>query len=158
MKAGPDQVLHLKCFFPAGRLKVVNLTSEEIEYFPGAAILYCLLMMKNPWLILARLSLKEWATRLRDIPAALRHWRVSKRPRKNLTLLLQTILCQKCKAWNWQKKILEIRRNIPVMLCTGTKSDQLVDHAKDAGIIEVIQKPIPLKTLIKAINNILAKQ
>ena len=53
------------------------------------------------------------------------------------------------------KKILEVRSNIPVLLCTGTKSDELVEQAKAEGIREVLQKPIPMKTLIKAINTIL---
>jgi DNA-binding NtrC family response regulator len=56
------------------------------------------------------------------------------------------------------KKIMEIRKDIPVLLCTGTKSDLLVEQAKAAGIIEVLQKPIPMKTLIKAINTILSRQ
>ena len=54
-------------------------------------------------------------------------------------------------------KMLEIRNTIPVLLCTGTRSEQLVEHAKAAGIIEVLQKPIPMKTLIKTINRILEK-
>jgi DNA-binding response OmpR family regulator len=56
------------------------------------------------------------------------------------------------------KKIIEIRRDIPVLLCTGTKSENLEKQAKNVGIVEVIQKPIPMKTLIKVINNILAKR
>ncbi len=56
------------------------------------------------------------------------------------------------------KEIMEIRGNIPILLCTGTKSDQLIEHAKATGIIDVLQKPIPMKTLIKTINSILAKQ
>jgi CheY-like chemotaxis protein len=54
-------------------------------------------------------------------------------------------------------KMLEIRNNIPVLLCTGTKSEKLVEQAKAAGIIEILQKPIPMKTLIKTINRILEK-
>jgi len=54
-------------------------------------------------------------------------------------------------------KMLEIRNAIPVLLCTGTKSEKLVEHAKAAGIIEILQKPIPMKTLIKTINRILEK-
>ena len=54
-------------------------------------------------------------------------------------------------------KILEIRNNIPVLLCTGTRSETLAEHAKAAGIIEILQKPIPMKTLIKTINRILER-
>ena len=55
------------------------------------------------------------------------------------------------------RKMLDIRNDIPVLLCTGTKSEKLVEHAKTAGIIEILQKPIPMKTLIKTINRILEK-
>ncbi len=55
------------------------------------------------------------------------------------------------------KKLLEIRKDIPILLCTGTKSDEMVEQAKALGILEVIQKPIPMKTLIKTIKNILEK-
>ncbi len=53
------------------------------------------------------------------------------------------------------QKILEIRKDLPILLCTGTKSNELVEHAKTIGIIGVIQKPVPMKTLINTINNIL---
>ncbi|MCF6246400.1 MAG: response regulator [Desulfobacula sp.] len=53
------------------------------------------------------------------------------------------------------QKILEIRKDLPILLCTGTKSDELVEHAKAIGIVKVIQKPVPMKTLINTINNIL---
>jgi len=56
------------------------------------------------------------------------------------------------------KKLLEIRNDIPILLCTGTKSDEMVEQAKAIGIFEVIQKPIPMKTLIKTIKNILEKE
>ena len=54
-------------------------------------------------------------------------------------------------------KMLEIRNNIPVLLCTGTKSETLIALAKSAGIINILQKPIPMKTLVKTINRILEK-
>lgn len=54
-------------------------------------------------------------------------------------------------------KILEIRNDIPVLLFTGTKSEKLVEQAKSAGIIEILQKPIPMKTLIKTVTRILEK-
>ncbi len=53
------------------------------------------------------------------------------------------------------KRLIEIRNDIPILLCTGTKSDEMVEQAKSLGIHEVIQKPIPMKTLIKTIKNIL---
>ena len=79
-----------------------------------------------------------------------------KTPQK-FDLVITDHLMPKMQGIELAKKILEIRSNIPVMLCTGTKSDKLIEHAKDAGIIEVLLKPIPMKTLITAINNILAK-
>ncbi len=54
-------------------------------------------------------------------------------------------------------KMLEIRNNIPVLLCTGTKSEKLIEQAKAAGVIEILQKPVPMTTLIKTINRILEK-
>lgn len=56
------------------------------------------------------------------------------------------------------KKIRSIRSDIPVMLCTGSKSDELVEQARAAGIVDVIQKPIPMKSLIETIKQILAKR
>jgi len=73
-------------------------------------------------------------------------------------LVITDHIMPKLQGMELAKKILEIRSNIPVMLCTGTKSDKLIEHAKNAGIIEVLQKPIPMKTLINAINHMLAKQ
>lgn len=72
-------------------------------------------------------------------------------------LVITDHIMPKMQGMELAKQILEIRSNIPVLLCTGTKSDRLVEQAKAAGVIEVIQKPIPMKTLIKAINNTLAK-
>lgn len=83
---------------------------------------------------------------------------IFKKTPEKFDLVITDYIMPKLQGMELAKKILEIRSNIPVMLCTGTKSDQLVEHAKAAGIIEVLQKPIPMKTLIKTINNILAKQ
>jgi CheY-like chemotaxis protein len=55
------------------------------------------------------------------------------------------------------RKMLEIRRDIPVLLSTGTKSETLIALAKAAGIIDILQKPIPMKTLVKTINRLLEK-
>lgn len=55
------------------------------------------------------------------------------------------------------QKILEIRGDVPILLCTGTKSEKLVEHARSLGIAEVLQKPIPMMTLIKTIHRILEK-
>jgi len=73
-------------------------------------------------------------------------------------LVITDHIMPKMQGMELAKKILEIRNDIPVLLCTGTRSNRLLEHAKAAGIIEVIQKPIPMRTLIKAINNTLAKQ
>ncbi len=55
------------------------------------------------------------------------------------------------------KQILDIRSDIPVLLCTGTKSEQLTHQAREAGIVDVLQKPIPMKKLIKTINKNMKK-
>lgn len=52
-------------------------------------------------------------------------------------------------------KIHAIRRDLPILLCTGTKSDELIDQAKAAGVAEVLQKPVLMKSLIHAINKFL---
>ncbi|SDU52656.1 response regulator [Desulfobacula phenolica] len=80
-----------------------------------------------------------------------------KTPQK-FDLVITDHIMPKLQGMELAKKILKVRGNIPVMLCTGTKSEELIEHAKAAGIVEVIQKPIPMKTLIKLINNILAKK
>jgi len=43
------------------------------------------------------------------------------------------------------------------VVCTGTKSEKIVEQAKSTGIIEILQKPIPMKTLIKTVTRILEK-
>jgi DNA-binding response OmpR family regulator len=73
-------------------------------------------------------------------------------------LIITDHIMPKLQGMELAKKILKIRNDIPILLCTGTKSDQLIEHAKVSGIMEVLQKPIPMKTLIKTINDILAKQ
>lgn len=55
------------------------------------------------------------------------------------------------------KKIHDIRSDLPILLCTGTKSEELVEQAKGAGVAEVLQKPVPMKTLVTAINKILKR-
>lgn len=72
-------------------------------------------------------------------------------------LVITDHIMPKMQGMELAKKILEIRKDIPVMLCTGTRSDQLTEHANAAGIREVLLKPIPMKTLIKSINTLLAK-
>ncbi len=73
-------------------------------------------------------------------------------------LVISDHIMPKIQGMELAKKLLEIRNDIPILLCTGTKSDGMVEQAKAIGIFEVIQKPIPMKTLIKTIKNILEKE
>jgi DNA-binding response OmpR family regulator len=71
-------------------------------------------------------------------------------------LVITDHIMPKMQGMELAKKLLEIRNNIPILLCTGTKSDEMVEQAKAIGIVDVTrQKPIPMKTLIKTIKNIL---
>lgn len=56
------------------------------------------------------------------------------------------------------RMINELREDLPILLCTGTKSDELTEHARTVGVVNVIQKPVPMKKLINAINAILMKE
>lgn len=79
---------------------------------------------------------------------------IQKNPEK-FDLVITDHIMPKLHGMDLAKKIHDIRKDLPILLCTGTKSDELVGHAKDAGVLEVIQKPVPMKTLITTINKIL---
>jgi DNA-binding NtrC family response regulator len=72
-------------------------------------------------------------------------------------LIVTDHIMPKLQGLDLARKMLEIRHNIPVLLCTGTKSEPLIALAKAAGIIDILQKPIPMKTLVKTINRLLEK-
>ncbi|OGR12534.1 MAG: hypothetical protein A2097_15185 [Desulfobacula sp. GWF2_41_7] len=72
-------------------------------------------------------------------------------------LVITDHIMPKLQGLNLAGKMLEIRNDIPVLLCTGTKSEKIVEQAKSTGIIEILQKPIPMKTLIKTVTRILEK-
>jgi DNA-binding response OmpR family regulator len=79
-----------------------------------------------------------------------------KNPQK-YDLIITDHIMPKLQGLDLAGKMLEIRNNIPVLLCTGTKSETLIALAKASGIIDILQKPIPMKTLVKTINRLLEK-
>lgn len=54
-------------------------------------------------------------------------------------------------------RLISIRKNIPIILCTGFNENITEAEAKEKGISEIVLKPVNMKTLsdviIKAINN-----
>lgn len=56
------------------------------------------------------------------------------------------------------KKILKIRRNMPVILCTGHSDIISLDAAKAAGIAEFMMKPFSRHELAQAISGLLEKK
>jgi CheY-like chemotaxis protein len=54
-------------------------------------------------------------------------------------------------------RIISIRNNIPIILCTGFNENVSDEEAKSIGICEIVLKPVNMKTLsevvIKAITN-----
>lgn len=56
------------------------------------------------------------------------------------------------------KKILEIQKNTPIILCTGYNDQGIESKAKALGISEYILKPVIMSELAKAINRALNKE
>jgi len=55
------------------------------------------------------------------------------------------------------KKILDIRPDIPIILCTGLTKPTINQEAKDAGITDFIMKPIVMKDLATTIKKVFDK-
>ena len=55
-------------------------------------------------------------------------------------------------------KLLQIRPDIPIILCTGFNEHLSEDAVKESGIRKVIMKPMVMQTLSKTIRKILDDQ
>jgi PAS domain S-box-containing protein len=55
-------------------------------------------------------------------------------------------------------ELFKVRKNIPVILCTGYSESMTEDRAKSIGAVELIMKPFELKTLANAIRNALDRE
>jgi PAS domain S-box-containing protein len=55
------------------------------------------------------------------------------------------------------RKLLKIRADIPIILCTGLTKTTICQEAKDAGISELVMKPIIMKDLDALIRDVLKK-
>lgn len=53
------------------------------------------------------------------------------------------------------RKLLKIRADIPIILCTGLTKTTICQEAKDVGISEFVMKPIIMKDLAVLIWNVL---
>jgi PAS domain S-box-containing protein len=56
------------------------------------------------------------------------------------------------------QKMLEVRKNIPIILCTGHSDSVSADKAKDAGIRAFVMKPVTRKELAETIRGVLDSQ
>jgi PAS domain S-box-containing protein len=55
------------------------------------------------------------------------------------------------------RKLLKIRPDIPIILCTGLTKTTICQEAKDAGISELVMKPIVMKDLAVLIRDVLKR-
>jgi CheY-like chemotaxis protein len=55
------------------------------------------------------------------------------------------------------RKLLKIRTDIPIILCTGLTKTTISQEAKDAGISEFVMKPIIMKDLAVLIRDVLKR-
>jgi CheY-like chemotaxis protein len=55
------------------------------------------------------------------------------------------------------RKLLKIRPDIPIILCTGLTKTTISQESKDAGISEFVMKPIIMKDLAVLIRDVLKK-
>lgn len=55
------------------------------------------------------------------------------------------------------RKLLKIRPEIPIILCTGLSKSTISQEAKDAGISEFVMKPIIMKDLAALIRDVLKR-
>jgi PAS domain S-box-containing protein len=55
------------------------------------------------------------------------------------------------------RKLLKIRPDIPIILCTGLTKTTICQEAKDAGISELVMKPIIMKDLAVLIRDVLKR-
>jgi len=55
------------------------------------------------------------------------------------------------------RKLLKIRPDIPIILCTGLTKTTICQEAKDAGISEFVMKPIIMKDLAALIRDVLKR-
>jgi len=55
------------------------------------------------------------------------------------------------------RKLLKIRADIPIILCTGLTKTTICQEAKDAGISELVMKPIIMKDLDALIRDVLKR-
>ncbi|HQI01545.1 MAG TPA: response regulator, partial [Deltaproteobacteria bacterium] len=56
------------------------------------------------------------------------------------------------------EKLLGIRSDIPVILCTGLSDSVNSQHARDTGIRELLEKPADIDDLAGAINRALERE
>lgn len=56
------------------------------------------------------------------------------------------------------QRLLEIRPGLPIILCTGFSNATAVQEARNAGIVDVIMKPIILKEIAPRIRELLDQQ
>ncbi len=55
------------------------------------------------------------------------------------------------------RKLLKIRPDIPIILCTGLTKSMICQEAKDAGVSEFVMKPIIMKDLAALIRDVLKR-
>jgi len=75
----------------------------------------------------------------------------------NFDLVVTDMTMPKMTGADLAKEILTIRKDIPIILCTGYSEKINPDNAKDIGIREMLMKPFSAHELIGAIQKVLAQ-
>ena len=70
-------------------------------------------------------------------------------------LILSEMVMPKMNGTRLAEKILSIRPDIPIILCTGFSDPLLKNHSTDINIDAIIMKPVALHELAKTVRSVL---
>lgn len=90
------------------------------------------------------ISSKEGLQRFKDAP-------------KDFDLIITDMTMPEMNGDMLAREIISIRKNIPIILCTGFNEQINEEEAKKIGICEFILKPVNMKTLSETIQRAICK-
>ena len=150
----PNEGTTFNVFIPKTEMKATETVAFTTQAIPGTANI---LFVDDEELLrdIAQLALSSLGYNVTVSSSALESIKVIKEDSEQFDLVITDLSMPKMSGVDLSKKLLELRPEIPVILCSGNKGDLSDQSIKDAGIRATIMKPITKAALSRVIFDVL---
>lgn len=157
VESEPGKGTTFNVYFPVIKEKNVEIKKEQQELLPTGIERILIVDDEEAIIGLYKTTLEKLGYKITAYSSSKKMLEAFRSAPDNFDLIITDQTMPNLPGSELAKKILQIRPNIPIVLCTGYSSMISEKKAKEIGIEKFLMKPVEVKILAKIVREILDK-